>query len=67
MSIEFYAAVLCSTRQILIFVFTEQKIETITFDLRDEFDSGFTEFLNQLIQKSGLIWKDPYGWKYYLN
>jgi len=67
MSIEFYTAVLCSTRQILIFVCTEQKLETITFDLRDDFDSDFTDFLNQLIQKSGLIWKDPYGWKYYLN
>ena len=67
MSIEFYAAVLCKTRRILIFVCTEQKLETITFDLRDEIDSGFTDFLNQLIQKSELTWKDPYGWKYYLN
>jgi hypothetical protein len=67
MSIEFYAAVLCSKRQILIFVFTQQKLETVKYDLGDDFNSCFTDLLNQLIQKSELIWKDPYGWRCYLN
>jgi hypothetical protein len=67
MSTEFYTVVFCGTSHILVLISLHQKIKTITFDLADDYNSCLKDFINQLIQKSELIWKDPYGWRYYLN
>jgi hypothetical protein len=67
MSTDFYTIVFCGTRHILILVCLNQKIDTITFDLRDDFNSRFTDFLNQLIQDSESIHKVTYGRGSYLN
>ncbi len=63
---KFYATVF-GTKDVLIFVCTQRKLETAIYDLENDFNSCLTDFLKQIIQKSELVWKDPYGWRYYLN
>ena len=67
MSTNFYSILFCSTGQILVLICLDQKIDAITFDLRDDFNPRLKDFLNQLIQDSEPMHTVTYGLEYYLN
>ncbi len=67
MSTDFYTIVFYGTGHILVLICLHQKIDTITFDLRDDFNSRLTDFLNQLNQDSESIQKATHRWGYDLN
>jgi hypothetical protein len=67
MRTDFYTLVFCGTEHVLVLICLDQKINTITFDLRDDFKSCLSDFLNQCIQDSESIHKVTYGNGYYFN
>ena len=64
---DFYTIVFCGTGHILVLICLGQKIYTIKFNSRDDFNSSFTDFLSQLNKDSESVQKTTYGWGYCLN
>lgn len=67
MKSAFYEIIFCDTGHILVLICLGQKINAITFDSKDDFNSRFTDFLNQLDQDFESMNKTTYEWGYRLN
>jgi hypothetical protein len=67
MSTDFYTIFFSDTGHIIILICLHEKIDTIKIDLRDDFYSHLTDFINKLIQESGRTQKEPYEFGYCVN
>ena len=67
MKSAFYEIFFCDTGHILVLICLGQKVNAITFDSKDDFNSRFTDFLNQLDQDFESMKKTTYEWGYRLN